>query len=266
MTVVNTPPAARGRLTVRPASPFDEETVRALLVGLSERSLFQRFLTGMSTPPPTLVRYLTTVGGRGAALLAEVDGLVVGHGLWAPATLDAAESRAEIAIVVADGHQRRGIGTTLAQALMADLGRRGFQRAQVVTAADNRAVLRMVARQDPAARPERDGSLYSYDLPLDRPEGVAVEHRDDLARGVLPRDAYVVAEAAARQLDATRATGQLGRECRLHRPERARRDPRLRAEELSALPRVGCINRSTRPEQVGDDGTGAPQVLDRGAQ
>jgi GNAT superfamily N-acetyltransferase len=154
-------------LRLRPATVADGDRIREFLSGLSPDALYQRFLTGMGTPSPTLVRFLAN-GGEGAALLAEYAGTVVGHGLWAPARIphDLGQRTAELAVVVADVHQRRGIGTALVEALVVDLARRGYGQARVVTFADNLAVQRMVAREAPGVRPERDGGVWTYDLPV----------------------------------------------------------------------------------------------------
>ena len=87
---------------------------------------------------------------------------------------------AEIALVVADSHQGQGIGTALADALIADLAARGIERVEVFASATNEAVARMVARQAPDAVRERDGATVTYafatarQLPR-RPPAVAME-------------------------------------------------------------------------------------------
>ena len=76
---------------------------------------------------------------------------------------------AEIALVVADGHQRQGIGTVLAERLLADLpAPAGSSRIEVFSESGNRAVARMVARRAPDAERERDGLTVSYSFMLDR--------------------------------------------------------------------------------------------------
>ena len=149
--------------TLRAASVLDGDRIRAFLTGLSPDALYQRFLTGMSRPSPKVVDYLAGAGA-GKALVAEYDGVVVGHGLWAPVWDAPARPTAEIAVVVADDHRRRGIGTALIEGLVADLTRHGYQQVRIESLATNRAVRHMVARADPWALPERDGPVWTYEL------------------------------------------------------------------------------------------------------
>ena len=93
------------------------------------------------------------------ALLGFVDGLLVGHGLW---VRGGESSVAEIAVVVADTHQRRGVGTALASAVTDDLVTHGVTDVEVFSASDNRAVARMVARAAPDARRELDGPTTTW--------------------------------------------------------------------------------------------------------
>ncbi|HRI95728.1 MAG TPA: GNAT family N-acetyltransferase, partial [Nocardioides sp.] len=69
---------------------------------------------------------------------------------------------AEIAIVVAHVHQRRGVGTALARAVIDDLVAHGVEDIEVFSSTDNRAVARMVARAAPDARRELDGPTATY--------------------------------------------------------------------------------------------------------
>ena len=69
---------------------------------------------------------------------------------------------AEIALVVADTHQRRGIGTALASAVTDDLVAHGVSDIEVFSGSDNRAVARMLARAAPDARRELGGSTTTW--------------------------------------------------------------------------------------------------------
>lgn len=141
-------------LELRPAGPGDADLVDRLLRGLSADSSYLRFQTGIGTPSPRLVRWLLPERG---ALLAFVDGDVVAHGLWVRAG-----RAAEIAVVVADDHQRGGIGTVVAQALIEDATAHGVTRIEAFSGAGNEAVARMVARQAPSALRVLDGPTVTY--------------------------------------------------------------------------------------------------------
>jgi acetyltransferase len=144
-------------LVLRAAGPDDFDHLDALLRGLSADSAYLRFQTGIGTPPPKLVRALLPERG---ALLGFLDGVPVAHGMWVRAG-----NAAEIALVVDDAHQRRGIGTALAAALIADATAHGVTRIEAFTGAGNEAVARMVARQAPHALRVLDGPTVTYTFP-----------------------------------------------------------------------------------------------------
>jgi acetyltransferase len=165
--------------SIRPPTPHDREQLAGFLAGLSEESAYQRFLTGGGgRPTSALLDGLLPEGPNAGALLGFVDGQLVAHALWvAPPTSDVAE----LAIVVADRHQRQGLGTALALVLAGELSARGIQRAEALTAADNRAVARMIARLAPTAIHERDGATltYSFPTPVNPSAGERFGHRGD---------------------------------------------------------------------------------------
>lgn len=168
MTITETRVAGSGlgpdRPRIRAASAGDTAALTRFLEALSPEALQRRFLTGMGLIPPRLVAHLASGGDEGGALLAEVDAVVVGHALWAPVA-GQARPTAELALVVADDHRRRGLGTALAVAVLVELDRRGFDLARAVSGADNRPVLRMV-RHAPGAATERDGVVCTTDFPV----------------------------------------------------------------------------------------------------
>ena len=127
---------------------------------LSPDSSYQRFLTDRTDALAQAPRRAAPgAARRGGALLAFLGDELVGHGLWVRVG-DA--SVAEIAIVVADAYQRRGIGTALASAVTDDLVAHGVADIEVFSGSDNRAVARMVARAAPDARRELDGPTTTW--------------------------------------------------------------------------------------------------------
>ena len=145
---------------IRVATSADRELVGEFLTRLSPASAYSRFLTGVAgSPSAKLLTALLPERPAGGALLGFLDGLLVGHGLWVRLG-DA--SVAEIALVVADTHQRRGIGTALASAVTDDLIAHGVADIEVFSGSDNRAVARMLARAAPDARRELDGPTTTW--------------------------------------------------------------------------------------------------------
>lgn len=144
----------------RSASAHDRAALEGLLSGLSPDSAYARFQTGLgSAPSPAVVDALLPDGMRGGALLAWDGDDLVAHGVW----IRVGPSRAaEVALVVTDSHQQQGIGTVLAERLIAAAGARGIERIEVFSETRNRAVARMVARHTPDAERELDGVTVSY--------------------------------------------------------------------------------------------------------
>ena len=147
-------------LLIRPATADDTGAVRDLHERCSPRTLTQRYL-GMGRIPTDarLARLLEPSGG--VALLALTGARVV-----AMATLLAEGDLGEIAMLVADGWQRRGIGTALVRRLIGYAERAGFVAVVAHIAADNNAMRRTLGRFG-AGPVDREGSLVSVTLPLD---------------------------------------------------------------------------------------------------
>ena len=150
---------------IRRAGPADRACVAALLRGLSPDSAYRRFQTALGPEPsPAMLDALLPTGPHGGAVLAHAGPFVIGHGVWQRA---GATSVAEIGVVVADSQQRRGIGSALAETLLADLAARGMDAVEVYASATNEAVSRMVAASAPAALRERDGATITYRFAVD---------------------------------------------------------------------------------------------------
>lgn len=156
-------------VTFRPATTADTEALTTLLAGLSPDSAYLRFQTAIGpTPSPATVRALLPDGVRGCALLGFLGDDLVAHGVWVRV---GPTRSAEIALVVADGHQQQGIGSALATALLDDLAARGIERVEVYSGAGNRAVARMMASAAPDSPPERDGATVSYSFAVSQRRG-----------------------------------------------------------------------------------------------
>ncbi|HEX6675945.1 MAG TPA: GNAT family N-acetyltransferase [Actinomycetes bacterium] len=98
---------------VRPSRPEDAPAVRELLGGLSEESTWLRFFSGFPDLDAS-ARWATEVDYRRRyGLVATIgrDGEVVGHAGWERES--ERPERAEVAFVVADRMQGRGLGTIL---------------------------------------------------------------------------------------------------------------------------------------------------------
>jgi RimJ/RimL family protein N-acetyltransferase len=135
-------------ILLRPIRPDDKDALTAGLRRLSQRSVYQRFLSPKPRLSSAELRYLTEVDfADHYALVAVPAGspdVVVGVGRWVRDGQAAGD--AEIAIVIADAHQGRGVGTRLGVALAAAARERGVRRFTASMLPDNRAAHRLFAK------------------------------------------------------------------------------------------------------------------------
>jgi GNAT superfamily N-acetyltransferase len=137
-------------LEVRPVDAGDVERVRRLFDRLSPQSVYRRFFTLFPAPPASVLRHLTAVDHTDHEALAALEGdEVVALASWDRPAAGAAE--AEIAVLVEDAWQHRGLGRALVRMLTAEAARRGIAVLNATVLADNypaRQLATSVARPD----------------------------------------------------------------------------------------------------------------------
>jgi RimJ/RimL family protein N-acetyltransferase len=135
------------RVRMRPIRPDDAPRLVALYEHLSGDTRYQRFFSVMRRLPPDWARFLATVDyARRFALVAEAPG--------DPATLIAVAryepagepDTAEVAFVVQDAWQGRGLGTILFRALLEAAAGHGIGRFRAWVLAENRRMLALITR------------------------------------------------------------------------------------------------------------------------
>ncbi|HEY7439357.1 MAG TPA: GNAT family N-acetyltransferase [Acidimicrobiia bacterium] len=133
---------ARG-LTMRPIAETDAPLLRELFDRMSPESRYYRFHSPVQKVSDRWLEHLTHVDHCAReALIAFVDGKIVGVARYAAMPDD--PTTAELAIVVADAWQRRGIATALLRALGTMAAARGVARWTGSVIAENRAVVALV--------------------------------------------------------------------------------------------------------------------------
>ncbi len=127
-----------GVVHVRPLRPDDGAALRAVHRDASDRSIYLRYFGTSRVAGDQYIEHLLA-GGR-LALLAEQDGTAVGMASCEPipGTADA-----EVAFLVADLHQRRGLGTLLLEQLAAVARSRGVRRFVATALAENHLMVRV---------------------------------------------------------------------------------------------------------------------------
>ena len=136
-------------LTVRQAGAADVPALAAMHARCSTRSRRLRYLSGASSPTAAaLTRLVNRRHGR--TLVVEH-----GEGIVAMGNLMRDGDDAEVALLVEDSWQRRGVGTVLLDRLLATT-----DRAVAVTAADNTAVLNLFRRAGAELVTVADGVVH----------------------------------------------------------------------------------------------------------
>ena len=116
---------------------------------LSDESVQRRFLTLKRSFSRSELRYLTEVDGRDhVALVAEYPGEPVRRLIAVGRFVRVADGpdSAEVAIVVADDWQRRGVGSQVADLLADEARRHGNRRFTATMASDNIAAQKLMQR------------------------------------------------------------------------------------------------------------------------
>jgi GNAT superfamily N-acetyltransferase len=147
---------------LRQAGPADSAAIRDFVCRLSPRTQRLRFFAAVAPPSTGLLRALTGASGRADVLLVtDSDGTLIAHGMAADvAGRDGMES--SIGLVVADGWQRRSVGTQLLCALTTRAARRGVGTLVLEVLPDNHVMLGIIGRQWPDAPAERTADALVF--------------------------------------------------------------------------------------------------------
>ncbi len=148
-------------VSVRDLSAGDKPGLRALFGRLSGDTIYKRFhMPFPRVPEPMLVHLMGHAGGR--SLVAVAEGEIVGHALYAGGP----DGEAEVAVVVEDGWQSRGIGKLLLAGLARKAAGRGVESFTAAALGENRRVLGLVEAVFAGARHTLKGGTYEMFMPL----------------------------------------------------------------------------------------------------
>jgi GNAT superfamily N-acetyltransferase len=153
-----------GDFVIRRAVADDHCKLSAMLDGLSELSLYFRFQTAVGHPPRAAV-IEPLLNSSGESWVAEHNDHLVAHAMWAWAHGTTDTPTAELAAIVADPHQGRGLGTHLLNLAATRAQAAGAQNLLLVVSAANDRTLRLIRRRWPTAPADRDGPLINFTIP-----------------------------------------------------------------------------------------------------
>ncbi len=166
-------------VVLRPAGPDDEQFLADLISGLSATAGFYRFMAGVGSPRPALIRgLLRSEPDRGAVLALRRDpaGLrAVGHASWAVTPAGAVD----VGVVVADAEQGRGVGTALFAAAAERAARAGATSLHLDVHPENRRVVASLRRRLGPSAFSWEHGLLNVEAPL--PDAVRAVTSDPVA-------------------------------------------------------------------------------------
>jgi acetyltransferase len=131
---------------LRPIRPEDEPELSALYARLSPETAYQRFFTVMARLPPSWAHTFANVDyeRRMAIVAVSPDNRLIAVARY---DLDEASDEAEIAIVVQDQWQGKGLGTILLAELLGYAEAKGIRRFRADVLTENRRMLDLLGRQ-----------------------------------------------------------------------------------------------------------------------
>jgi acyl-CoA hydrolase/GNAT superfamily N-acetyltransferase len=150
----------------RPMHPTDEARMRDLFHSLSKQTMYYRFMSGVARLPQRRVRDFVYVDYRDEMAIVgtvpEASGeeiIAVGRYYLNPGT-----NRAEVAFIVRDQWQNRGIGTFLLTYLATIARSQGIAGFTAEVLVDNRAMLAVFRKSGFRLRSQLDGRVHSIEL------------------------------------------------------------------------------------------------------
>jgi len=153
-------------ITFRPIHLTDEPRMRDLFYQLSQETLYYRFMSGMKRVPRKQIMDFTYIDHRNevaiVATLPEAYGdEIIGIGRY---ILDPRTNRAEVAFVILDKWQNRGIGTALLKHLINIARRNGIAGFTAEVLRENKAMQAVFNKSGCKLKSWLNDGVYSYEL------------------------------------------------------------------------------------------------------
>jgi GNAT superfamily N-acetyltransferase len=158
---------------IRAATPGDEELLRRMFSRLSRESIYRRFhVPYPSVPQWAVALFMGVHGPEGQYVVAAAGNKIVGHAMY---TRSEDARTADIAVVVEDEWQHRGIGRLLLSRLAAAAIRERIEAFTGVVLGENRPTMRLISDVFTEVRSTVRGGQYEIYAPLvgfDAPQDV----------------------------------------------------------------------------------------------
>lgn len=172
-----------GTVHLRPIIPSDADALVRFHAGLSERTRYLRYFGAYPSIPPRDLRRFTVVDHQNrVAFTAMLGGEIVAVGRYERLNNG---PDAEVAFVVDDAHQGRGLGSILLEHLAAAASERGLRRFTASVLPENAQMMRVFREAGYEVTDELSEGLIELQFAIDpTEESLAVAHaREQAAEG-----------------------------------------------------------------------------------
>ncbi len=161
-------PRIDARVSIRVATPRDGKGLRAMFLRTSSETIYRRFHIPYPEVPEWMVDLMLDVDHHdGEPLVAVAGGELLGHAMYASL---GDGSEAEMAIVVEDGWQSKGIGKSLLSELAHRARLRGVETFIGEILGENRRMLGLSAAVFAGAHRTIEDGVYHVRMPLGKPD------------------------------------------------------------------------------------------------
>ena len=156
-------------LFFRAIKPGDEQMLQEFLYRLTEESAYQRFFQIMKTFPEKFIHDMVSPDYHEKMGIVGIHGCpgnerIVADAHW---MLNVNDNIAEVAFVVADEFQRRGIGTHLLKVLLKLAKKRGFRGFEASVIIGNNAMMSIFKNSGCILHTKFDSGMYSLNYYFD---------------------------------------------------------------------------------------------------
>ncbi|MEO9328654.1 bifunctional acetate--CoA ligase family protein/GNAT family N-acetyltransferase [Gordonia aurantiaca] len=162
-----------GVVHLRPIVPDDAERLVEFHSKLSERTRYMRYFGPTPTLPPREVARMTTVDHKTrVAIVAVLGGEIIGMGIYEGLASEGKPESAEVAFVIADEHQGRGLGPILLEHLAGAAAENGFTRFEAEVLSENPNMVAVFRDAGYQLSRSFDGSTVHVEFTIDPTEAL----------------------------------------------------------------------------------------------
>jgi acetyltransferase len=128
----------------RPIQPDDDDKVLAFYYSLSRETIYFRFFSGRKNVPKSRIRDYTHIDyEKNFAMVVEHEGKIIGIGHY---IITESPETAEMAVVMHDNWQRKGIGTHFLKYLISIAKERGIKHITATILLENYKILKTIEK------------------------------------------------------------------------------------------------------------------------